>query len=649
RMASCVVKKEEDWLMTPGIAHTSIKQLNAMGRDLRERRAVMLSFNDTERDKNIKRNHARHMNNLKDRYQEIQKGKESEEVKEDEEMKMDGEEEKEKKDAPCFGTISGFCDKRITLVTETNASLSKPLLMPNHSAWLNRQGYNKPDYYPKNQSRGKSNRTKNPETDDSKQLQPQQQVQQRNGNHINPKQAEIDNAQQQPQQSQQEQSEQQWWNGETLTTPRDTATDSPNKNMLWNTDTDKFSGFGVYIDPPLSVVIEKLHQVPSSMTTPNYSTPTESRLQSMETSPVLQRMIRGEAIPIPTCLISPTPAPPVPKSGRVSFEKVQGTSGCPNPTVEEKVRRWDKEPTAAGKRYTKPLDRVQNSGHHQLQTQIKFDKRRVKRWVEKSNCSEEDLKVRRRRNSDPCEDVYPVKDLVVPEEEPAMDEEMEKAKEVFVKMHGWMENVANGGMQWALEEAGRVDTPSKNDLVVVRVVEARGRRGTIVPASAFTAIEATLQNHVQARHLPSCSPDLHHEMIVIVDQEGDMDGVSEYRRGWVFDKGDKEGEVKVLLMDERRIVSHPLSSLAPYPAMMEWGAPLCISAIFDRKVLDRERDLMIYGCTAQCRVMGGGENGDPLKLRLVKINSEGVTLDELFCCEECAGACEHHRDHPRDS
>ncbi|GMT02900.1 hypothetical protein PENTCL1PPCAC_25074, partial [Pristionchus entomophagus] len=154
------------------------------------------------------------------------------------------------------------------------------------------------------------------------QLQPQQQVQQGNGNHINPKQAEIDNALLQPQQSQQEQSEQQWWNGETPKTPRDTATESPKKNMLWNTDTDKFSGFGVYIDPPLSVVIEKLHQVPSSMTTPNYSTPTESRLQSIETSPVLQRMIQGEAITIPISVISPTLAPPpVPKSGRVSFEK----------------------------------------------------------------------------------------------------------------------------------------------------------------------------------------------------------------------------------------------------------------------------------------------------------------------------------------
>lgn len=54
-----------------------------------------------------KENHARHMNNLRDRYLDMKRAKNVEETKE-----VTTETKKSTEDPPSFGTRSSFCDKK---------------------------------------------------------------------------------------------------------------------------------------------------------------------------------------------------------------------------------------------------------------------------------------------------------------------------------------------------------------------------------------------------------------------------------------------------------------------------------------------------------------------------------------------------------
>ncbi|GMS96210.1 hypothetical protein PENTCL1PPCAC_18385 [Pristionchus entomophagus] len=92
--------EDHRWLSTPGIAHRSVQQMVYMEDKRRLSKAVILCFNDTERDQRIKKNHDRHMKNLRDRYLEMrQRVSVKKEREKEDTVNLTGE-------APSFGTKS---------------------------------------------------------------------------------------------------------------------------------------------------------------------------------------------------------------------------------------------------------------------------------------------------------------------------------------------------------------------------------------------------------------------------------------------------------------------------------------------------------------------------------------------------------------
>ncbi|GMR61396.1 hypothetical protein PMAYCL1PPCAC_31591, partial [Pristionchus mayeri] len=320
------------------------------------------------------------------------------------------------------------------------------------------------------------------------------------------------------------------------------------------------------------------------------------------------------------------------------FEEVKTPTKCTNLRVKEKVRRYNKEPTGANKRYVKDQDKVENSDFYRLQTEIKFDKTRVPEWVLDTTTT-----ARHRRDSDPLKDIAPgCEKLLMHEEEQPMVVERRKEEGVFEKMVEWMNWK---GVEWAVEDKERVDLPREGSMIRVRVVEARGRDATIVPVRHFARLADRLASYVVTDRPSRVSEWTNEETFVVLEQESDIIGVNEYRRGWIHD-GDRE-DVAVLLVDEKRSVRVPRSSLfSANVDIVSCSPPLCVDAHFQREMMEHELDLLLLGCTAECRVMEKeeGEEGERLELSLERIDTSNVTLDMMFCSEECAGACAYHRD-----
>ncbi|GMR48630.1 hypothetical protein PMAYCL1PPCAC_18825, partial [Pristionchus mayeri] len=617
------MKMIDDWMKTPGIALRSIKEIEAGPMQNRWRRAVMLGFDSSERGQRMKENHERLMNNLCDRYRDMKDKERKEEEK--------GSENTKKETEASFGTLSCFCDKSGNRVQKETHPESQqktqsenqsktqpetqstpilpmhertPLRMQQQHGWgfgasvANTDSETKFEGFAKIQQQRVdcsvrvegANTIYTPEFHGFSQIQSV-------GSPCTPPPAVTPSA---------------------MCTPIEMDVQTAVSEKHTGGD---FFGFGVIT----SVTTEEdKARSTYSMSSPNCSTPNESQLMSGEESSPVRNQPEN-----------------IPDNSKPSFEEISSPLQCANLRVKEKVRRYDKEPTAAGKRYLKPLDKVQNSDLHRL-TQIKFDRNRVKKWVGRFSLippvNEEEMETRRpRRYSDPIADVAPdTENLLTIEEEPVVEKREEE--KVFEKMIKWMQK---RGVEWSLEDKERVDFPREGSIIRARVVGVRGREATIVPPREFEKLAEKLKTRILHR-ASRVSEWAEEEMAVVLEQESDTMGVNEYRRGWMH-KGDSK-EVSVLLIDERRIVWVPRSSLFQADdSFFTCSPPLCVDVHFQREVMEHELEILLLGCSAECRVMEK-EEAERLELSLEKMDTSGVTLDLMFCSEECAGACAYHRD-----
>lgn len=407
--------------------------------------------------------------------------------------------------------------------------------------------------------------------------------------------------------------------------------------------------------PDLDADNELDDSFPSGCCTPNIENinedPYEEEESSSESCDSPPPPRRGGEARRPVAVV--LPQSPKPSTNRFGFEIVPPSAvkvGCQRRTEEEKVRNYNKAPVPACKKFLKDLDPIVNSPLYQL-SRFKFSKTRVERCVRESReyapVSDAVMEVHRRfrRYSDPS--AYSAQDYENHlKEGRAMDEGMRAAAALFPEMRKWLVWKGKYKEQWPQEDDARIMFPVKDSVIVVRVMEVVGRHATVVPAGIYEEVASRAKTYVDRNWpLPPIPDDYNEFGMVLYMKESDTIDEYDYLRGWLFDYT-KDGLLAVLLMDERRIIFTPRNFLCKCPEdIVMFAPPLCVSALFDRQVTERELQLLYIGCAAQCRVIddkAGSEGGGSLKLQLINIDTQGRSLDGLFCSLECGGACQHH-------